>query len=56
MGFRLRGAKVHLYLNLQKDSLEFLKIILGDDISVWALRYFFIEKLDNQMKRGIFVE
>ncbi|EGF53459.1 hypothetical protein HMPREF9446_02873 [Bacteroides fluxus YIT 12057] len=43
-------------MNLQKDSLEFLKIILGDDISVWALRYFFIEKLDNQMKRGIFVE
>ena len=56
IGSCLRGAKVHFYLNLQKDSLEFLKIILGDDISVWALRYFLIEKLDNQMKRGIFVE
>jgi len=29
MGFRLRGAKVHLYLNLQKELPDFLEIFLS---------------------------
>ena len=36
MGFRLRGAKVHLYLNLQKELPDFLEIFLSGIFSIFV--------------------